>query len=108
MSSPEITALEALDDLDGYRVIDVREEYEFHGPLGFIDRAELASLSTVEENVVMLAMTRLRPQYWPFWMCPRNQGENPNPENIDRLGVLNEMIDEGIENILLAQDGDLY
>ena len=30
------------------------------------------------------------------------------PENFDRLGVLKEMIDEGIENILLAQDGDLY
>ncbi len=30
------------------------------------------------------------------------------PENFDRLGVLQEMIDEGIENILLAQDGDLY
>ena len=31
-----------------------------------------------------------------------------NPENFDRLGVLNEMIDEGIKNILIAQDGDLY
>ena len=30
------------------------------------------------------------------------------PENFDRLGVLHEMIDQGIENILLAQDGDLY
>ena len=30
------------------------------------------------------------------------------PENFDRLGVLKEMIDEGIKNILLAQDGDLY
>ena len=30
------------------------------------------------------------------------------PENFDRLGVLQEMIDEGMENILLAQDGDLY
>jgi len=30
------------------------------------------------------------------------------PENFDRLSVLNEMIDEGIKNILLAQDGDLY
>ena len=30
------------------------------------------------------------------------------PDNFDRLGVLQEMIDEGIENILLAQDGDLY
>ena len=31
-----------------------------------------------------------------------------DPENFDRLGVLQEMIDEGIVNILLAQDGDLY
>ena len=31
-----------------------------------------------------------------------------NPDDFDRLGVLQEMIDEGIENILLAQDGDLY
>jgi len=30
------------------------------------------------------------------------------PDKFDRLGVLNEMIDEGIKNILLAQDGDLY
>ena len=30
------------------------------------------------------------------------------PDNFDRLGALNEMIDEGIKNILLAQDGDLY
>ncbi len=31
-----------------------------------------------------------------------------SPENFDRLSVLNEMIDEGIKNILFAQDGDLY
>ena len=31
-----------------------------------------------------------------------------SPEDFDRLGVLEEMIDEGLENILLAQDGDLY
>ncbi len=31
-----------------------------------------------------------------------------SPANFARLGVLQEMIDEGIENILLAQDGDLY
>jgi len=31
-----------------------------------------------------------------------------SPENFDRLSVLKEMIDEGIKNILLAQDGDLY
>jgi ribonuclease BN (tRNA processing enzyme) len=31
-----------------------------------------------------------------------------DPKHFDRLGVLKEMIDEGISNILLAQDGDLY
>ncbi len=31
-----------------------------------------------------------------------------SPDKFDRLGVLQEMIDEGISNILLAQDGDLY
>ena len=31
-----------------------------------------------------------------------------NLDDFDRLGVLREMIDQGIENILLAQDGDLY
>lgn len=30
-----------------------------------------------------------------------------SPADFDRLGVLQEMIDEGISNILLAQDGDL-
>lgn len=31
-----------------------------------------------------------------------------SPETFSRLGVLEEMIAEGVENILLAQDGDLY
>ena len=31
-----------------------------------------------------------------------------SPENFARLDVLNEMIDAGIKNIVLAQDGDLY
>ena len=31
-----------------------------------------------------------------------------DPKDFDRLGVLQEMINEGINNILLAQDGDLY
>ena len=50
MSYPEVAALEAFDSLDGYRVIDVREGYEFRGPLGFIDCAELVPLSTVKEH----------------------------------------------------------
>jgi len=31
-----------------------------------------------------------------------------NPDDFDRLGVLKEMQDEGVTNILSAQDGDLY
>ncbi len=31
-----------------------------------------------------------------------------NPESFERLGVLEEMIDEGLVNILAAQDGDVY
>lgn len=31
-----------------------------------------------------------------------------DPKDFDRLGVLREMIDEGIKNVLLAQDGDVY
>ena len=31
-----------------------------------------------------------------------------DPEHFDRLSVRDEMIDEGIKNMLLAQDGDLY
>ena len=31
-----------------------------------------------------------------------------SPDDFERLGVRDEMIDEGISNILLAQDGDLY
>lgn len=31
-----------------------------------------------------------------------------SPENFDRLGVVKEMQDEGVTNILQAQDGDLY
>ncbi len=30
------------------------------------------------------------------------------PEQFDRLGVLKEMQEEGVKNVLLAQDGDLY
>ena len=31
-----------------------------------------------------------------------------SPEDFDRLGVLKEMQEAGVKNVLLAQDGDLY
>jgi rhodanese-related sulfurtransferase len=58
MSIPEIAPLEAHNNLDGYRLVDVREEHEFHGPLGFVEGAELWSLSTVEENAGRLTGSR--------------------------------------------------
>jgi rhodanese-related sulfurtransferase len=50
MSFPELTPLEAHARLGVYRMVDVREEREFHGPLGFVEDAELIPLSTVEAN----------------------------------------------------------
>ena len=58
MSYPEITALEAFDALDGYRVIDVREDYEFRGPLGCIESAELVPLGSIEEHAEKLRGSR--------------------------------------------------
>ena len=58
MSYPEVAALEAFDSLDGYRVIDVREDYEFRGPLGHIDCAENVPLSTMKEHADKLKGTR--------------------------------------------------
>ncbi len=58
MSYAETSPLEANNELAGYRVIDVREEHEFHGPLGFIERAELIPLSTLEAQVEELTGSR--------------------------------------------------
>lgn len=57
MTTPfrELTPAQAHAELGRYRVIDVREAYEFHGPLGFIERAELLPLSSVADNADMLA-----------------------------------------------------
>lgn len=58
MSFPEVSALEAFDALDGYRVIDVREDYEFRGPLGCIETAELVPLASIEEHAEKLKGAR--------------------------------------------------
>ena len=55
---PEIAPLEAQASIDDYRVIDVREEHEFHGPLGFVEGAELAPLSTLEDKAAELSDSR--------------------------------------------------
>ena len=58
MSYLEVAALEAFDSLDGYRVIDVREDDEFRGPLGRVDCAENVPLSTVKDHAEKLKGTR--------------------------------------------------
>lgn len=57
-SFPELTPVEAHQALERYRVIDVREEHEFHGPLGCVEGAELVPLSTVTENAAKLDGSR--------------------------------------------------
>ncbi len=58
MPFPELAAKDALAELDRYRVIDVREPHEFHGPLGHVECAELVPLSTIEEHAARLDGSR--------------------------------------------------
>jgi rhodanese-related sulfurtransferase len=55
MSFPEIAPADAHADLERFRVIDVREDYEFHGPLGCVAGAEHIPLSTVAANAERLS-----------------------------------------------------
>lgn len=55
MPFPELSATETEPLLDHYRVIDVREEYEFNGPLGFIEHSELVPLSEIRDRAEELA-----------------------------------------------------
>lgn len=54
MAPSEIDARAAHASLADYRVIDVREPHEFHGPLGRIPEAELLPLGTVAEHAEAL------------------------------------------------------
>ena len=58
MSYSELTPEAAHAELDRFRIIDVREAHEFHGPLGFVEGAELVPLSTVAEHAEKLAGPR--------------------------------------------------
>ena len=58
MSFPELAPTAAHADREGFRIIDVREEHEFHGPLGSVPGSELIPLSTVAENVEQLSDSR--------------------------------------------------
>lgn len=54
MSFPELTPVEAQSRLPEFRVLDVREVHEFHGPLGHIEQAALVPLPTVKERAAEL------------------------------------------------------
>ena len=54
MTYSEVTALEASEALNRYRVIDVRQDFEFRGPLGCLEPAENVPLSVVKERPQML------------------------------------------------------
>jgi len=55
MSFPELSPTAAHAQLAQFRVIDVREEHEFHGPLGFVTGSELVPLSTLAQQADKLA-----------------------------------------------------
>lgn len=50
----EISPQEAAAKLPLFRVLDVREEHEFHGPLGSLEDAELVPLSKIEAHAKAL------------------------------------------------------
>jgi rhodanese-related sulfurtransferase len=58
---PEATPTEAqarlgsAEDRERFRVVDVRAQHEFDGPLGSIEGSELIPLETLEEHVARLA-----------------------------------------------------
>ena len=58
MSISELTPLEAYEMLDAFRIIDVREDHEFRGPLGCIEIAESVPLATVDEHAEKLRGSR--------------------------------------------------
>lgn len=58
MSVPEITAREAHAQLDTFHPVDVREEHEFHGPLGRLPGARWIPLGALEERLRELPKDR--------------------------------------------------
>ena len=81
-SFPELTPAEAYGDLDRYRLIDVREEHEFHGPLGFIEGAELFPLSSVESNAEEFTRSHRL-----LLICRSGGRSGKACESLQRLGV---------------------
>jgi rhodanese-related sulfurtransferase len=55
MSFLEITPSEVHRNIDRFRIIDVRESCEFHGPLGHLEHGEHVPLSTIPEHAKQLA-----------------------------------------------------
>jgi rhodanese-related sulfurtransferase len=53
MPYPDLGPKEAHATLDRFRVIDVRQPHEFHGPLGHIEGAEPIPLGTLAENATL-------------------------------------------------------
>lgn len=58
MSFDELTPVAAEGQLDRFRIIDVREPYEFHGPLGYIEGSELVPLAEIAGNSEKLSGSR--------------------------------------------------
>jgi len=80
----ELTAKQAHSELGRYRIVDVREEHEFHGPLGFLEGAELIPLRTLAQNAERLDDTR------PLLLVCRSGGRSGKAcEILQQLGRKN-------------------
>lgn len=82
MAYPEIASIEAFEHLADYRVIDVREEAELHGPLGFIEGAEHVPLATVEA-----CASRLKGSRPLLLVCRSGARSGKACETLQTLGI---------------------
>jgi hypothetical protein len=59
---------------DTIALYDRRGERALEGAASTLAVFRTASRLYSSEKFLLLTMTLLWPQYWPFWMCPGNQG----------------------------------
>lgn len=81
MPFAELTPTELHAELERYRVIDVREDYEFHGPLGFVAGAELVPMSKLEDFAAQLRGARV------LLVCRSGRRSGTACQRLQELGI---------------------
>ena len=81
MSFPEIEPRAAFERLQGFRIVDVREEHEYHGPHGRLEAAEFIPLSKVANHAAQLSDRPL------LLICRSGQRSGKACDPLQKLGV---------------------